>query len=95
MADDSRRNARRLVAARDAENRFIKYYKGVLGTLFGACAGAFLGSVAGDVWAGRSVDHSIEAGRGAATGRLWGTVVKLALGSAIFLLLAVDAFRSQ
>ena len=65
----------------------------VIGTLFGACAGAFLGSVSGDVWAGRSVDHSVEAGRGAATGRLWGTITKLALGSVIFMLLTIAAFR--
>lgn len=64
----------------------------VLGTLFGACAGAFLGSVSGDVWAGRAVDHSVAAGRGAATGRFWGTIAKLALGSAIFLLLTIAAF---
>lgn len=65
----------------------------VLGTLFGACIGAFVGSVSGDMWAGRSVDHSVEAGRGAATGRLWGTIVKLGLGSVIFVLLAVAAYR--
>ena len=65
----------------------------VLGTLFGACAGAFVGSVSGDMWAGQSVDDSVLAGRGAATGRLWGTIIKLALGSAIFVLLAIAAYR--
>ena len=64
----------------------------ILGTLFGACAGAFLGSVSGDVWAGHAMDRSVEAGRGAATGRLWGTIIKLALGSVIFVLLAVASF---
>ena len=61
----------------------------VLGTLIGACAGAFLGSLLGDVWAGRGLARSLSAGRGAASGRLWGTLAKLTAGAAIVALLAV------
>ena len=55
----------------------------VLGTLAGACLGAFAGSMAGDVASGKRVEESIDAGRGAAVGRFWGTVLKMAAGIAI------------
>jgi uncharacterized protein YqgC (DUF456 family) len=64
----------------------------VVGTLVGACVGAFAGSVVGDLWAKRPVVHSIEAGRGAASGRLWGTVAKMITGGMTALVLAVAAF---
>lgn len=64
----------------------------VLGTVFGASAGAFAGSLLGDLLAGRTVDHSVAAGRGAAVGRFWGTLSKLGFGAAIFVLLTVAAF---
>ncbi len=64
----------------------------VLGTLIGACAGAFAGSLLGDLWAGRPIGHSIDAGKGAAAGRLWGTIAKMAVGGAIIVLLAVAPF---
>ena len=64
----------------------------ILGTLAGACIGAFAGSLLGDLWAGRTLGHSMASGRGAAVGRLWGTVAKLGLGAAILGLLAVAPF---
>jgi uncharacterized protein YqgC (DUF456 family) len=64
----------------------------ILGTLIGACAGAFAGSVFGDLLAGRTVDRSVEAGRGAAAGRLWGTISKMAIGGLICGILTVAAF---
>lgn len=64
----------------------------IVGTLLGACAGAFAGSLLGDAMAGRPLAHSVEAGRGAAVGRLWGTIAKMSVGAAIVLILAVDAF---
>lgn len=64
----------------------------VLGTLVGACAGAFAGSLLGDRWAGRTMTLSIEAGRGAAIGRFWGTTVKMLIGGVVFFALAVAAF---
>jgi uncharacterized protein YqgC (DUF456 family) len=64
----------------------------ILGTLIGACLGAFAGSLLGDLWAGRPLGHSMESGRGAAVGRLWGTIAKLGIGAAIVAALAVAPF---
>jgi len=64
----------------------------VAGTLIGACLGAFAGSLLGDLWAGRPMLRSIQAGQGAAVGRLWGTVAKMAVGGAIVVILGVAAF---
>jgi uncharacterized protein YqgC (DUF456 family) len=65
---------------------------GILGTLIGACIGAFAGSLLGDLWAGRPIAHSIDAGKGAAAGRLWGTIAKMGVGGAIVVLLAAAPF---
>jgi uncharacterized protein YqgC (DUF456 family) len=64
----------------------------IVGSLLGACLGAFVGALSGDLWAGRTLGQSFKAGRGAAVGRFWGTVVKLAVGAIIVVLLAVAAF---
>jgi hypothetical protein len=64
----------------------------VLGTLIGASAGAFAGSLFGDRMAGRSMDQSVQAGRGAAIGRFWGTTAKMIIGAVVLVLLAVAAF---
>lgn len=64
----------------------------VLGTLIGACAGAFAGSLVGDRMAGRPMDESVQAGRGAAVGRFWGTTAKMIIGAVVLVLLAVAAF---
>lgn len=64
----------------------------ILGTLIGACGGAFAGSVAGDVWAGRTWFQSYAAGRGAAVGRFWGTIAKLVVGGIVLVLLSAAAF---
>lgn len=64
----------------------------VLGTLIGASVGAFAGSLLGDVWAGRPMTQSIEAGRGAAIGRFTGTVAKVLVGVALVAVLGVAAF---
>ncbi len=61
----------------------------ILGTLIGACVGAFAGSLLGDLWAGRTMEDSVDAGKGAAAGRLWGTIAKMTVGGAIVVLLAV------
>ena len=39
-----------------------------------------------------ALGQSLKAGQGAAVGRFWGTVVKLAVGAIIMILLAVAAF---
>jgi uncharacterized protein len=64
----------------------------LVGTLIGACLGAFAGSLIGDLWAGRPLFRSFEAGWGAAVGRFWGTVSKLAIGAIIVVMLAIAAF---
>jgi hypothetical protein len=64
----------------------------IVGTLIGACLGAFAGSLIGDLWAGRPLFPSFEAGWGAAVGRFWGTLSKLAIGAIIVVILAVAAF---
>jgi uncharacterized protein YqgC (DUF456 family) len=48
----------------------------VLGTLIGACP----------------MEQSVEAGRGAAIGRFWGTTSKMIIGAVVLVLLAVAAF---
>jgi uncharacterized protein len=63
----------------------------LLGTLIGACLGAFVGSVVGDLWAGRPLFQSFRAGRGAAVGRFWGTISKLAVGAVIVVILGLAA----
>jgi uncharacterized protein YqgC (DUF456 family) len=64
----------------------------VLGTLIGASVGAFAGSLLGDRLAGRPMDQSVEAGRGAAIGRFWGTASKMIIGAIVFVLLTIAAF---
>jgi uncharacterized protein YqgC (DUF456 family) len=64
----------------------------IVGTLIGACLGAFGGSLLGDLWAGRPLFQSLEASQGAAVGRFWGTVAKLAVGAVIVIILAIAAF---
>jgi uncharacterized protein YqgC (DUF456 family) len=61
----------------------------IVGTLIGACLGAFAGSLIGDLWAGRPLFPTFETGWGATVGRLWGTVAKLAIGGMILVILAV------
>ena len=64
----------------------------LVGSLLGACLGAFVGALLGDLWAGRTLFQSLAAGRGAAIGQLWGTVLKLAIGALIAVMLAIAAF---
>lgn len=63
-----------------------------VGTLIGACLGAFAGSLLGDLWARRPLLHSVEAGRGAAIGRFWGTAAKSVIGGVIVIVLGIAAF---
>jgi uncharacterized protein YqgC (DUF456 family) len=63
----------------------------IVGSVIGACLGAFIGSLIGDLWAGRPLFLSFEASWGAAVGRFWGTVSKLAVGGIIVVVLALAA----
>jgi uncharacterized protein YqgC (DUF456 family) len=60
--------------------------------LFGGAAGAFFGAYLGEAWKGRPHDARIAAGRGAFSGRIWGTVGKLAVGAVMLAIVAWDAF---
>ena len=63
-----------------------------VGPLLGACLGAFVGALLGNLWTGRTLFQSLAAGRGAAIGQFWGTVLKLAIGATIAVMLAIAAF---
>ncbi len=60
--------------------------------LLGGAAGAFFGAYLGEAWKGRPHDARIAVGRGAFTGRIWGTVAKLAVGATMLVIVAWDAF---
>ena len=64
----------------------------LVGSLLGACLGAFVGALVGNLSSGRTLFQSLAAGQGAAVGQFWGTVVKLALGAIIVVMLAIAAF---
>ena len=57
----------------------------IVGMLAGAAIGAFLGSYLGDRWAGRVHQDAVKIGKAAATGRVLGTVAKVACGLAMVL----------
>lgn len=64
----------------------------IIGTIAGACAGAFAGALGLEIITGKKLVESMKIGKGAAVGRFWGTIAKLTVGVAIFLISAVAAF---
>src|SRR5262245_46902162 len=64
----------------------------LVGPMLGACLGAFVGALLGNLWTGRTLFQSFAAGRGAAIGQFWGTVLKLAIGAIIAVMLTIAAF---
>jgi uncharacterized protein YqgC (DUF456 family) len=64
----------------------------LVGTLIGACLGAASGTILLEARAGMPTQASVRAGVGAGIGRLLGTVMKLAIGVIIWLILAIAAF---
>jgi hypothetical protein len=60
--------------------------------VIGGALGAFAGAYLGEAWTGRSEEERRAAGRGAFSGRLWGTVGKLAIGAIMLAIVAWDAF---
>jgi uncharacterized protein len=64
----------------------------VIGSLLGACGGAFLGALSMELAGGREMEPAVRSGLGAGVGRFFGTVVKLVVGAAIWLIVAVAAF---
>jgi uncharacterized protein YqgC (DUF456 family) len=63
-----------------------------LGTLIGACGGACLGAWGLELSGGRKMAESAKSGIGAGVGTFAGRMVKLVVGIAIWLIVAVAAF---
>jgi len=64
----------------------------LLGSLLGACFGAAMGAWAMELTLRRPQRQALKSALGAGVGRLVGTVGKLAIGTLIWLVLAVAAF---
>jgi uncharacterized protein YqgC (DUF456 family) len=64
----------------------------VFGSLIGACAGAGMGAWILELSGGRDSWASLNAGIGAGVGRALGTIVKLAVGILLWLIIAIAAF---
>lgn len=64
----------------------------VLGTILGVCLGAFLGAVIMEITGGKQFGRSFKVGRGAAVGRFYGTIYKLAIGLCVWFILSMGAF---
>src|SRR3989304_1882518 len=62
--------------------------------VLGGATGAFAGAYLGGMWKGRSAADRRAAGHGAFTGRIWGTLGKLAAGAVLVALVTIDAFFS-
>lgn len=63
----------------------------LVGAVAGGAAGAFGGAWLGELWKGRSMEEGLHIGRGALIGRLLGTTGKLAVGSIMVIVAAIDA----
>ncbi len=64
----------------------------VVGSLIGAALGAAGGAMLLEMSGGKAIGGSFKVGVGAGTGRLLGTVSKLAIGAAIWFIITVAAF---
>jgi uncharacterized protein YqgC (DUF456 family) len=67
-------------------NAVVPLAGGVVGVLLLGSAGALAGAVLGETWKGRSLEESLEVGRGAFVGRLVGTLSKSFVGTAMFVI---------
>ncbi len=56
----------------------------IVGTILGACIGAGVGSITGDILRGRELRQAGLAARGAAVGKLWGTLAKIAIAATMW-----------
>ena len=70
----------------------IPFVGSFIGALIGGAGGAFFGAYLGETWKGRAEEDRIAIGRGAFTGRIWGTVGKLTAGAVMLAILSWDAF---
>jgi uncharacterized protein len=67
----------------------------IVGTLIGVCLGAFAGAMTGEIIRGRTTEQGARVGIAAALGRLLGTLAKLTLGLAMFLVAALSAIPTH
>ncbi|WP_432799994.1 DUF456 family protein [Poriferisphaera sp. WC338] len=51
----------------------------IVGTLVGAALGSGIGAFGGDLWAGKTIGLAFQGGKGAAIGRLLGSVAKVVI----------------
>lgn len=66
-------------------NAVVPVLGGIVGVFLLGAGGALLGAVLGETWKGRSLEESMEVGRGAFVGRLIGTLSKSFVGAAMLL----------
>ncbi len=64
----------------------------ILGSILGAALGAFGGALLGERTAGRDLEAAAAVGRGAFVGRLLGTVSKLLIAGAMWIVVAFASF---
>ena len=64
----------------------------IVGSVFGACGGAFLGALFGERREGKNMQESLRSGGGAATGRLLGIVGKVGGGILIWAIATIASF---
>src|SRR4051794_34013721 len=64
----------------------------VVGTIIGVCLGAFAGAAIAQLTVAQDVAHSFRVGAGAAKGRFYGIVSKLAFGMVILIISMISAF---
>jgi uncharacterized protein YqgC (DUF456 family) len=64
----------------------------LFGTILGACLGAGLAATVVELAMGKTTDASIRSGFGASLGHLIGSTAKLAIGVALWLIVAIAAF---
>jgi uncharacterized protein YqgC (DUF456 family) len=64
----------------------------VIGTILGACAGAGVFAIGGDMLRGREFHEARVTGQGAAIGKLWGTLTKVVIAGAMWLVVTVAVF---
>lgn len=63
----------------------------IISTIVGACLGAFIGALLAEFTVHGRADHSMRVGWGAAKGRFWGILAKLAFGVAVMAIVLVMA----
>lgn len=64
----------------------------IVGTLIGACGGAFAGTMLFEKTNGKETHHAAKLGISAAKGRAMGTVYKFICGVIIYVIIAIAAF---